>query len=388
MKFLLSVLLTLTTTAALSAPRSDATLLFDGAGQPWNLLDECELREETARARQQPAEAVTDKKILPPGGDAHDFASFGTYWWPDPSKPDGLPYIRRDGQKNPAFLADSDRSRLDRLCALVAVEAAACHRLGDQTAGSNAVLRLKRFFLDDATRMRPHLRFGQAIPGICSGRGIGIIDTRALALELLDAILLLRVDGVLEESTFQGLQAWFAAYLDWLVTSPFGQKEKSEHNNHATSYDLQVAAFALFTGREDLARTTLAAVPARLIVRHIQPDGRQPHELARTRSLSYSTLNLEYLCALAVLAKPLGIDLWGYVSEDGRSLPKAVDFLLPYWEGRQSWTLPQITPFPAERPVTLLGFAARLGHTGTAVARAKALQPRLASRATRRSSGI
>lgn len=27
--------------------------------------------------------------------------SVGPYWWPDPSKPDGLPYIRKDGHKNP-----------------------------------------------------------------------------------------------------------------------------------------------------------------------------------------------------------------------------------------------------------------------------------------------
>ena len=38
-------------------------------------------------------------------GDAHDFFSEGDYWWPNPEDPDG-PYIRRDGETNPAnFIA-------------------------------------------------------------------------------------------------------------------------------------------------------------------------------------------------------------------------------------------------------------------------------------------
>ena len=45
--------------------------------------------------------SVMDKQIAPPSGDKHDYMSRATYWWPDPSKPDGLPYIRRDGQTNP-----------------------------------------------------------------------------------------------------------------------------------------------------------------------------------------------------------------------------------------------------------------------------------------------
>ena len=38
--------------------------------------------------------------------------SVGPYWWPDPSKPDGLPYIRKDGHKNPdrGKIGDSGQS--------------------------------------------------------------------------------------------------------------------------------------------------------------------------------------------------------------------------------------------------------------------------------------
>lgn len=44
---------------------------------------------------------VAHKTKLAPSGDKHDYASYSRYWWPDPEKEDGLPYIRRDGETNP-----------------------------------------------------------------------------------------------------------------------------------------------------------------------------------------------------------------------------------------------------------------------------------------------
>src|SRR5580704_4535542 len=34
-------------------------------------------------------------------GGPNDFYSNGDYWWPNPKKPGGLPYIQKDGQSNP-----------------------------------------------------------------------------------------------------------------------------------------------------------------------------------------------------------------------------------------------------------------------------------------------
>lgn len=63
-----------------------------------------ELRKQRGALLKQPPISVTfDKKLPSPGGDPRDFTSCGPYWWPDPARPDGLPYIRRDGQFNPDF---------------------------------------------------------------------------------------------------------------------------------------------------------------------------------------------------------------------------------------------------------------------------------------------
>jgi hypothetical protein len=42
-----------------------------------------------------------DKTKTPPSGDKHGYLSEALYWWPDPSKQDGMPYIRRDGETIP-----------------------------------------------------------------------------------------------------------------------------------------------------------------------------------------------------------------------------------------------------------------------------------------------
>ena len=59
--------------------------------------------------------SVMDKDVTPPSGDKHDYMSQAPYWWPDPSKPDGLPYIRKDGQRNPEIDRITDRANLGRL---------------------------------------------------------------------------------------------------------------------------------------------------------------------------------------------------------------------------------------------------------------------------------
>ncbi len=74
-----------------------------------------------ALARDATPVAVTDKTtLLPPSGDRHDYFSLSPYWWPDPGKPAGLPYIRRDGETNSESKRDLDQPRvatLGRICA-------------------------------------------------------------------------------------------------------------------------------------------------------------------------------------------------------------------------------------------------------------------------------
>jgi hypothetical protein len=146
----------------------------------------------------------------------------------------------------------------------------------------------------------------------------------------------------------QALQNWMRGYLSWLLESQHGKDESRNGNNHETWYDVQVAGLALYTGQADVARRTLEGARAR-IARQIEPDGRQPRELERTRSWDYSIFNLRAFFDLAALGERVGVDLWRDATPEGRGLRRALDFLVPYAAGERPWTLPQITPFrPSE----------------------------------------
>ena len=73
---------------------------------------------DAERALKQEPLTIVNKPILPPSGDKHDYMSVGAYWWPDPDKPDGLPYIRRDGEPNPEAQT-TDRPLLGKLVSTV-----------------------------------------------------------------------------------------------------------------------------------------------------------------------------------------------------------------------------------------------------------------------------
>ena len=53
-----------------------------------------ELLKEADKTLAGPTYSVVNKPFSPPSGDKHDYMSLSPYWWPDPSKPDGKPYIR------------------------------------------------------------------------------------------------------------------------------------------------------------------------------------------------------------------------------------------------------------------------------------------------------
>lgn len=253
--------------------------------------------------------SVMDKAVTPPSGDKHDYMSQAPYWWPDPATPDGRPYIRRDGDRNPEINRITDHDYLGRVVGAVSTLGLAFHLTGREAYAAHAVRLTRAWLLDPATRMSPHLRFGQGIPGITDGRGIGIIETRGLP-ELIDGVALVLVHGspAWTQANDRRLQAWMRAYLTWLLESAHGKDEAKNGNNHETWYDVQVAGLALYTGQRDLARRTIEGGRAR-IATQIEPDGRQPRELERTRPWDYSAFNLEAFFRLATLGERLGVDL-------------------------------------------------------------------------------
>jgi hypothetical protein len=287
--------------------------------------------------------SVVDKGVTPPSGDKHDYMSQAPYFWPDPAKPDGRPYIRKDGQRNPEIDKITDHRAIDGLSNAQTL-ALAFYFSGDERYAEKAAALVRAFFLEPATRMNPNLEYAQFIPGVNTGRGIGLIETRSFT-RVVDAIGLIASSKAWRSEDQRSVQAWFTAFLTWMQESRNGQEEAAAKNNHGTYYDLQVASFALFLDRAPLAKQILEQAKQKRIAVQIEPDGKQPLELARTNAWSYSTGNLDGMTELATLGDRAGVDLWHFATPDGRSIRKAILYLAPFSFGDKKWEEQQINAF-------------------------------------------
>jgi Alginate lyase len=303
-------------------------------------------------------ESVLNKSLTPASGDKHDFLSFGPYWWPDPAKPDGLPYIRRDGNRNPDMARGSDSLALARLGTAVETLGLAYRFSRDERYAAKAAMLARVWFLDPATRMNPNFQHAQAIPGITTGRGIGIIEARWL-IHINEGLAMLGDSKAWTPQDRSAMKDWLGAFYTWLRTSKNGRDEEGEHNNHGSWYDAQAAHLALVIGRNDDAKAILQQGLTRRLATHIAPDGSQPHELARTRSLDYSIFNLEALLICAQLADQVGLDWWGHATPDGRSLRGALAYIAPYADPAKAWPKKDLQDADRSRLLPLLALYLR-----------------------------
>jgi hypothetical protein len=303
----------------------------------------------------EPPVTITAFPAAQSAGGPHDYYSEGDYWWPNPADPNG-PYIRRDGETNPDnFVAH--RNALRRLSLIVPALVAASEITRDERYARHAISHLRAWFVTERTRMSPHLRHSQAIKGVATGRGIGIIDTIHL-VEVARAISVLEGLGYLGGDELDAIKRWFRQYLEWMTTHQFGIEERNATNNHAGAWAMQVAEFARLVGDTATLEETRRMFKQQL-VQQIASDGGMPRELGRTKPYGYSLFNLDVLATVAEILSTPEDNLFAYTTADGRSLGKALAFMYPYIKDKSAWPYARdvmyFEEWPVRHPALLFG---------------------------------
>jgi hypothetical protein len=312
------------------------------------------LRAAKAALKAEPINLTQFPAKLSEGG-PQDFYSNGDYWWPDPTKPNGLPYLRRDGQTNPENFSQH-RLAMKQFRDHVAALAVAYQLTHDEVYAQQAVRWVDTFLLNPKTGMHPHLQYAQAIPGRNPGRGIGIIDSLHL-IEIPPALKILATSPALTPARQIALKQWFQALEQWMLTSKNGQEEAAEKNNHAVAFWLQVAVYADYVQDTAALDTCRRQFTENFIGKQMANDGSFPLELARTKPYGYSIFQLDNMATLAHVLSTPQLDLWHYALPDSRGMNQACAYLTPYIQDKSKWPLkPDIQAWEAwpARPIYLL----------------------------------
>ena len=281
-------------------------------------------------------------------GGVHDYFSEGDYWWPDPKNPDG-PYIQRDGMSNPDNF-DDHRKALMRFSVQAPALSAAWAVSRKRQYADHAAAHLRAWFLDEKTRMNPNLQYAQAIHGRFTGRGTGIIDTIHL-VEVVRGASAIESSGALSSSDRAGIKQWFADYLKWITTHPYGIAERDAVNNHGACWVMQAAEFARFTDNAEVTSFCKERFKTKLITQEAA-DGSYPQELRRTKPYGYCLFNLEVMStACWILSASSGEDLWKFQTDDGRSMGKAMEYMFPYIQDKKKWPKPPDVMYFDQWPV-------------------------------------
>jgi len=305
--------------------------------------------------------SVTNKKILPPGGDIHDYASQAPYYWPSNTS-DGCPYVNMDGVHNPQVDLYTDHADRGSMFQSSYILALAWYYTGKTQYATKAEDVLRTWFITPATRMNPNLIHAQIIPCDDTGRSIGIIDFSQQYTDVLDAAAILAAGAPgWTASDISGFRQWNVDFLNWLETSQFGKDESAATNNHGTFAIMQSAGIALFTGNTALAKSKANLMKTR-IASYISANGSQPQELTRTRSFHYSTFDLVAYTRMAAISTKVGVDLWGYKGPQGQSLNGAVNFIIPAATGAVTWSYPELN-FTAFAASDIIHASADAGNT-------------------------
>lgn len=277
-----------------------------------------------------------------PTGSSHDYVSMARYVWPDPDNPEI--YTVRDSQTNPEIY-NYDRGELGSLARVTHTLALAWYMTRNEAYAERMARLVRIWFLDDPTRMRPHFRHAQFWPGVNSGGPQGIIEASDF-IQILEAVSIAQKSASWTTEDHIQLQEWVWEFQQWVVKNY--SRDAFVHSNVGTWIDAQKAVYALFTEQEHLLESGNYLMPIEdRIDFQITPDGQQPTEATRWRSMDYTFFNLRaWLTLIEIRANVQKVPELSTIqarsslsssSIRGASVLGALDWFFPFASGESDW---------------------------------------------------
>ncbi|KAJ6537207.1 chondroitin AC/alginate lyase [Mycena vulgaris] len=290
--------------------------------------------------------SVTNKPVVAPSGDKHDYMSWAPYQWPDCSKAGNTTalspsdmwktcaYVFRDGQVNPDRETIKDFQAFSNLSDAVLYNSIAATLQNESSSvySQNVAKFINTWFLDADTGMNPNLNYAQMNrgPNGQNGAYTGVLDLRGFA-KIASGILILRKSGNTDWTADLDAKmiAWCNKYIDWLQTSPSGKTAGSSTNNHGTIFVNQLAGLKLIVkdvaGAVNLTQTYFSST----YKGQVAANGDQPQEATRTHPYHYRNFNIAGMITNARMltyADPTSKP-WN-ASSNGATIQTTIDFLM------------------------------------------------------------
>ncbi|KAG8719242.1 hypothetical protein FRC08_003326 [Ceratobasidium sp. 394] len=207
------------------------------------------------------------------------------------------PYKAQDGRVNPDVRKLRNAAEIVDMSQAVLWNAIASVASGSTSNAKNAAFFIDKFFLDDNTRMNPHVGYGQVVrgpPGTQQGSYMGILDMRGL-VKVVNAVLVLRESKsqYWTQDMDMKMISWTDQYVKWVEASATGKKAARAANNHGSFYPNQIAALKILVGDLPGAKAVLQAYFDNQFQEQVVASGEQPLEAVRTRPFHYRCFNLE-----------------------------------------------------------------------------------------------
>ena len=307
------------------------------------------IRQADKMLAQKPT-TILDQQQVAPSGDKHDYYSMARYWWPNPKKADGLPYIRKDGVVNPATKG-LGREVLSNFKKQVEVFALAYFYTGKEVYAAKCADCLRAWYINPDTRMNPTMEYSQVVLGQNEnkGRHEGLLDTYTM-LFIPNVVACIAPSRAWTAADTDSLKAWFERYVDWMTTAPQAIEEDNFRNNHGTAYHVQLMVYAAFVGRDSLAEAYRKSFTERRLVPQIRENGTQPEELNRTRGFGYSIYNLTHILDYVDACYAGGYRVLEEDTVARTRICAALDFLAPFLgKPVESWPYQQINDWEKQQ---------------------------------------